>query len=166
MAGPSWESFAKLSPEEKKHISEAIVETQVKIISTTYDRAASYSQLIMIAGYASFFGVWSLTKPYLTPSQARWSAVFMIISVCFFVLFEVYKMIANAVHLTTHLNIIQDPEGNPDPVTLLKRFAEYDLARMRFNITFLRVWKIISCVAIFTALAGIGILLWSLVRGL
>jgi len=67
-----------------------------------------------------------------------------------------YKMCANTLDLASLLKILKGPGENPDPATLLRRFSEYDQARLRFNIQFLRVWAVASLLAITTALVGSG----------
>lgn len=38
------------------------IDNVVKIMAALYDKAAAYSNLIIIAGYAAFFAVWSNVK--------------------------------------------------------------------------------------------------------
>ena len=152
--------------EQQEKVANEIIETQIKIISATYDKAVSYTNLIVIGGYAGFFGLWSLTKQYLTATQARWAALLMLVSVCIFVFFEVYKMVATTKALLDRAKILEDPEAKTNPTTLLDKLREYEQAYKRHNVSFIRVWWVNVIVAVATALAAIGILLFSFVCGL
>jgi hypothetical protein len=55
---------------QQKDVAEKIIEAQIKIITASYDRAVAYTNVIVVAGYAAFFGLWTLTKPYLCKTQA------------------------------------------------------------------------------------------------
>jgi hypothetical protein len=77
--------------EAAKKAREAIVE----IVTKSYDKASAYTNLIMIAGYAGSFTIWSFTKQYLTARCAIAVALALGISLCAFVLFETFKMIVS-----------------------------------------------------------------------
>jgi hypothetical protein len=39
--------------------SERLFEELVKVISASYDKASAYTNLVMVAGYATFFATWA-----------------------------------------------------------------------------------------------------------
>jgi uncharacterized membrane protein (DUF2068 family) len=96
-----------------------IVETQIKIVSATFDKAVAYTNVIVIGGYAAFFGLWSLTKQYMTAMQARWAALLMLLSASTFVFFEVYKMIVTTKALHDRAKLLEDPYAKVNPRVLL-----------------------------------------------
>lgn len=156
----------KLAADQQKKVASDIVETEVKILSALYDKAAAYTNVIVIGGYASFFGLWQLTKPYLSPSQARWSALIMLVSVCCFVFFEVYKMVVTTARLAGRARNLEDPRFKTDLRFALDQLREYEQAVKRDNVTFIRVWKVNVVACVFGALIAVGILCYSFILGL
>ena len=82
-----------VNQQQQEQVAKDIIESHIKILSASYDKAVTYTNVIVIGGYASFFGLWSVSKPYLSAVQARWAALIMLLSVSTFVFFEVYKMV-------------------------------------------------------------------------
>src|SRR5881409_3943173 len=82
-----------IAEQQKERLASNIVEAQQKVITASYDRAASYTTVIIFGGYAGVFAIWQLSKEYLTKGQVLWSAVFLLVSLLSFVLFEVIKMV-------------------------------------------------------------------------
>lgn len=155
-----------LEEQQQRKIANDIIETNIKIVSATYDKAVAYTNVIIIGGYAGFFGLWSLTKGYLTATQARWSALIMLVSVCTFVFFEVYKMIFTATALFRQAKILEDPIARINSKVLLDKLSEFELAYKRHNVSFIRIWRINVILAVVTALVAVGIMLVSFVHGL
>ena len=52
----------------------------VKIMAALYDKAAAYTNLIIIAGYAAFFAVWGNVKAQLGKREMLYAALFITIS--------------------------------------------------------------------------------------
>lgn len=155
-----------LAQQERDRISREIVETQIKIVSALYDKAVAYTNVIILGGYASFFGLWSLTKPYLPPALARLAALLMLLSVLTFVLFEVFKMVVTTRSLHRQSLILSDPEGINDPSILLRRLQEFSQAERKTSIRFVKVWVANVAIAVSTGLTAAGILLYCFVSGL
>jgi hypothetical protein len=155
-----------LSQQERDRISKEIIETQIKILSALYDKAVAYTSVIIFGGYASFFGLWSLTKVYLSPGLARLAALLMLLSVLTFVLFEVFKMVVTSRSLYRQSLILSDPKGLNDPSILLRRLQDFSQAERKASIPFMRVWVVNVAIAVSTGLAAAGILLYCFVSGL
>lgn len=51
--------------------------------------AIHYTNIIITAGYAGFFGLWSISKDYVIPSQAKITFIMISISLFSFVIYEV-----------------------------------------------------------------------------
>jgi hypothetical protein len=77
-----------------KASAKEMFDLQLKLFSTLYDKAAAYTNSIVIAGYAGFFGLWALTRRYFTRSIALTAALLITISLTIFVAFEIFKMIS------------------------------------------------------------------------
>lgn len=125
-----------------------------------YQNAMQYTNLVIVAGYAGFFGLWQITKDVLKPWEIRTTGALMAISLFCFIAFEIYKMIIVAVHLRAIKPILsaEVPEERRVEVWS-KLFKEYD---NRFAA--LWIWFLVPCVATGTA-AGV-ILLVALIAGL
>jgi len=67
-----------------------------EILSFVYQKVSGYTNLVMLGGYASAFGIWQLTKANITAGQSMAVGFLIVCSVVLFAGFEVYKMIAHA----------------------------------------------------------------------
>ena len=85
-------SALKWFEQDDKRKIQVIQDYQIKLLSALFDKATAYANLIIMAGYAGFFGLWSFTKDKLTPMQVFWSALFITISASVFVIFETFKI--------------------------------------------------------------------------
>mgnify|MGYP001260409379 FL=1 len=152
--------------QEQERVAKAIIESHVKILSAGYDKAVTYTNVIVIGGYASFFGLWSVSKPYLSAVQARWAGLIMLLSVSTFVFFEVYKMVVTTRELHKRTQILQNPEAQDNPTIWLAKLEEYEQNCRRENIAFIRIWGANVIVAVVSAVVAVGILGFSFVNGL
>jgi hypothetical protein len=158
--------FEPLKQLQREMIDDEIVDTYIKIISASYDKAVTYMNVIIIAGYAGFFALWSLSKQYLTSTQARWAALSMLVSICTVVFFEVYKMETTTELLLKQAEILKGPAVKMDSTKALSALRKFEHAYERKNISFVRAWKVNVVVAVLTALVGAGILAFSFIHGL
>lgn len=71
-------------------------QVQKEILSHIYQKASGYTNLVMLGGYASAFGIWHLTKDNLSPERSMVVGFLILTSVILFAGFEVYKMVAHA----------------------------------------------------------------------
>jgi len=160
------EIVEKLAEQQQKNIATEIIENQIKIISALYDKSVTYTNVIIIGGYAGFFGLWSLTKSYLSKEQVLWSAIFIFISIFGFVFFEVVKMIFTSYSLLRRNNSISDPSLENDPVKLLDNLKQYDKDTEKHSTIFIKYWNIMLVITVTTALIAIAILFYSFIIGL
>lgn len=142
----------------KQQVAKEIVDTQIKILGALYDKAISYTNLIIVAGYASFFAMWSFTKEYLSPRQALWAALLMSISIVTFVFFEIIKMTVTSRSLLARTKAVSDPAAANDPQRLLTSLREFELQSQRDVVRFGIFWvfALVACVS--TAVLAIAIL--------
>lgn len=87
----------------KRQYDRAAAETQqrardemIAIVSVTFEKAAAYSNLIMLSGYAGAFAIWSYTRDQLAARASITIAISLATSLMAFVVFEIYKMIVHA----------------------------------------------------------------------
>jgi hypothetical protein len=78
---------------ERTRAYEDELKFQSDLLSVTFDKAASYLNLVKIAGYGGLFALLTLMGDALTKSQRLWSGLLIGSSLLIFVLFEVYKSI-------------------------------------------------------------------------
>jgi len=65
--------------------TEKMIYTYERLMGALYTKAATYTNLIMIGGYAAFFTLWNFTKLYLGVVETLIAALLMIISATIFV---------------------------------------------------------------------------------
>lgn len=68
------------------------VESQEKLVLSSYEQAKSYSNIIMMGGYVGLFAIWNFTKDDLKQWQTMTVGLLAILSVFSFVLFEIYGL--------------------------------------------------------------------------
>ena len=132
-----------VSDAQKKEQQEAvdrIVDQQIKIFAALYDKAITYTQLIVVAGYASFFGIWSFVKEYVSSKCVLWSAVFMSISVIIFVFFEVCKMVYNSWFLLKRDTTLKNIQTMNEPQKVLDALGQHDKQVQRTAIMWGKFW--------------------------
>jgi hypothetical protein len=151
---------------EDKRAAEELIQIHEKILTAAYDKAAAYTNLIFIGGYAGFFGLWQLTKDHLAKAQVLWAALFMLMSIITFVLFEVWKMYYSSRGLLGLGRIMSDPENQKSIKNLLAEIEKHSAEERKRVIWFGRVWHVALIVALFTGLAAAAILCWAFVMGL
>lgn len=152
--------------EDQKRAADKIAEAQQKLLTTSYDKAAAYTTVIIFGGYAGFFTLWQLSKEHLSKEQALWSALLILISMLAFVLFEVIKMILVTRSVIRQARTLRDPAVRRDPVTLLKALEGMEQAHSSGLGPFLVVWAITVAVALGGALAGAAVLGYAFISGL
>ena len=70
--------------------------------SALYDKASTYTKLIMGLGYGGFFTAWSGTKSHLSPRLLIGSALLVTVSLVLFITFEILQtMIASHFQLNS-----------------------------------------------------------------
>jgi hypothetical protein len=160
------EIIRQTAEKQQVEVGEKIVETQIKILTTSYDKAAAYNNVVIIAGYAAYFGLWSLTKTYITRDQAMWSALLMGSSMATFVFFQVFQMmfVSHSLH-KKYLTFSEKIRGKPAPEVLaeLKKLEE---GGKRATLRFLPIWRIHLLVAVSTGLLGFLVLGYAFVLAL
>jgi hypothetical protein len=149
---------SQLSEEEEKRQIDLIVDTQVRIITSAYDKANAYTNLIIIAGYAGFFALWQMTKDYLGRKQALLSALFILVSLIVFIVFEIYKAHFTSRVLRRYQQAVVNPENKNSLVTLVETMNSFERSEMQSALHFVTFWNFTFWVTTITGLAA-GIIL-------
>ena len=152
---------------EERHKAKEFLDIYLKVISLSYDKAAIYTNVVLIGGYGAFFALWATAHSYMYMPEnlLRWAAILAIISVSTVVVFEVGKMIITTNGLTGYWKRFETSEAVVDPAVIRQRFDDYDKHVARTNARFLLSWRVAVFFAGITALAAVGILLTGFVHG-
>ena len=93
------ESLNAVIHEQKLTGQIAVIEQQKQILAHIYEKAAAYTNLIMVGGYAGLFAVWQFTRHSLSTTVTLFIAVLAMTSLICFVGFEVYKNVTTSLFL-------------------------------------------------------------------
>jgi hypothetical protein len=147
-------------------VAEKIADAQLKIVTATFEKAAAYTNLMLIGGYAGFFGLWSMTKEFLSKHQVLWAALLVLISLTLFIVFEVVKMIVITKTITKKASLLRSPEARSSQAALLSHLNQVESDAETGSRRFMCFWLITVVLTASTALAGAGILVWAFVESL
>lgn len=147
-------------------MSNEIVDAQIEIMSAAYDKSIAYGNVIIIAGYASFFAMWSFTKEYLSARQVLWSAILMSISVLCFVLFEIWKMFVSGKLLLQYQRAVAELTQSNDPNQFIQTMRDHGKKEQKMTIAFGKIWYFNLMICIPTGLIAFGILFYAFIAGL
>lgn len=67
------------------------IEEQTAINAASFDKVNAYVNIIIFAGYAGFFAIWSFTNNQLPEKAKIWTALLVGVSLFFFVFWEVLR---------------------------------------------------------------------------
>lgn len=151
---------AELAKRAQKQAADEIVEVQIRVVSGTFDKLVTYTNLLVLAGYATFFGLWQVTKEMIDPRLSMLAAFFTAVSASVFVLFEVFRGYIHSLSLVKLDQIILGAAAT-DAQRLTQAIGEHSKAERVMNARILPVWRVIFLVTVLTGVAGIGILLWA-----
>lgn len=152
--------------QEQERLATQIVEAQQKLITVSYDKAATYTTVIIFGGYAGMFALWQLTKDFLSKPQALWAALLVLISLVSFVLFEVGKMILVTRSVFAKARVLNSPRVKSDPHYLLQALQDLENTQHATLLPFMIGWAISVGVCIITALGAVGVLGYAFIVGL
>ena len=136
-------------------------EAQADLMTRAFDRAAAYTNVIILAGYAGGFTVWGYTREHLTPRTTALVAILLLISVATFVFFETYKMVVNA---TQFLKMRAALTPELPPAEFLRRIGQFDQNARNYSARrLIPIWVAVMAVCIVTVLFAIAILIFNFV---
>lgn len=152
--------------QEQQRRAEKLAQAQLKLLTTSYDRAAAYTTVIVFSGYAGFFALWQLTKDDITRDQALWSALLLLVSLTAFVCFEVGKMIYVSVQVFRKARALESADNRQ---SLEKLIAVLDGMEQTYasNLKgFFAFWAVAVTVAVGGAISGAAVLVYAFITGL
>ncbi len=141
-------------------MSKELLEAQKELLESTFNKAMAYTNMIIFAGYASFFAIWNFTKPQLSDTQILWSALLISVSLIFFVLFEIYGMFHRSRSMLGLVKVVNNPD----------KFESFLLEHKNIEqgraVTLGRIWLIIFPISVITGVCGAGVLIWAFITQL
>ena len=123
-------------------------------LGNIYEKSTAYTNLVIIAGYASAFTIWQLTKHHMTLDQSMIVGSLLVLSVSLFVAFEVYKMISNTFHLDKLGMIVTKYFDNSELQ------EAWSIAINANKTRSLRVWKYFLVPTVISAVLAAIFILW------
>jgi len=148
---------------QQEAAAEKMIETLVKILSSSYDKSVAYNNVLIVAGYAAFFAIWGATKPALTNWISIASALLMVTSATVFVLFELFKMVHSSRAMTHLQSIAADESARKNPEVLQLKMKEYEAAQRLGSLRFLRIWVVVLAITASTGVLAVGLLAYNYV---
>jgi branched-subunit amino acid ABC-type transport system permease component len=123
-----------------------------------FDKAAAYTNLVMIGGYAGAFTIWSSTKAHLTPRATVATALLLGASLTIFIFFEIYKMFVRVSYSRQITNLIVSAAS---PKIFLEQNSLIERGSYRTNLLFARVWRVCLTASLLTAVPAIMLLFYN-----
>lgn len=155
-----------IAKQQQEQMVAKIGDAQERVMTVAYDKAATYTTIVIFGGYAGFFGIWQLTRDYLTKEQALWSAILILLSLLAFVLFEVIKLIVVSVGIIKQAAVLRDPTLKSDPERLLRALDEMQKSQTRVLWPVLVFWAVTVAVSLGGAIGGASVLVCAFVGSL
>jgi hypothetical protein len=110
----------------------SVLEQQKQILGHLSQNSMSYNHVILLIGYAALFATWELTKGYLSKPIAMYIGLLSLLSVFIFSIYEIRKMVYNALFIKSLDKIVQQILPVEDRIAVWKlAFEEWSKKEMR-----------------------------------
>lgn len=136
-----------------------LVEAQKELLDTSMKAAQSYTNVIMVVGYAALFTLWTQTKSDVTAGTSFWAAIFMCISVMAFVAWEIVGMVMRSMVHIRMAHVVADVNEYAQRVRVAIA-QQQDFARRMF-----KPWVALVSIAGSCGLIAFGIMLVAMMHG-
>ena len=148
------EIIKKLAERAEKEDHEKKIDALIKIQAAIFDKAAAYTNLVIVAGYVAFYAVWSKSEAYLPDTWFILSALLVTFSALTFICFEVFKSLINREAFKHLIEVVNAPQGQID-----KKLEEQKTREAQLTARVMRAWIVVFPVTLFTGLGGAALLL-------
>lgn len=150
----------------------ALLKEHVRLLeelSASQKDLASYTNLIIFGGYATFFGLWQISRHLLAPTESVDILLWMVASASIFVVFEVGRVAVISWWYTLHAIVALGAMPSMPPEEQQRRINEATRKGQSLNIRFYSfVWPLTSiCTIAFAvvAISKLAIALYSALSG-
>lgn len=151
------EDAAKRAPQARK---DEILDSVIKIQSAMFDKANAYTNIIIAAGYAGTFAIWTQVSSLLSVRQRAWTGCLLLLSITMFVLWEVAKMVLVGIQAHQYNQLAATNPMNIDNV-----LADWQKDSTRLTHKMGLAWAMfVLPICIGTAVGAAGILVFVFVR--
>lgn len=137
----------------------SLVDAQKDLLHEAMAAAQSYTNVIMVVGYAALFTLWAQTKGNFTMATTLVAGIFLALSVLCFVGWEIFGMIVRS-----KANIAIGRAVN-NPPEFEARMNNFKADQQVFMRRFYPIWIAVIGSAVGTALMGFVIMLCALMHG-
>lgn len=127
------------------------------LYSTLISSSSSYTNLIIVAGYAGFLSLLSSFNGKMQPFYLYVSGFFIVLSLTFFIAYEVFKMTSQAMFIKKVVSSVN--LGETDPVYAVENLKEYIA---NYNMINSGVWFICFLLTIIMGAIATAFLLYSI----
>ena len=165
MADDLQKAVEDLSRRAQKQAADEIIDAQIRVMAGTFDKATAYANLLVLAGYASFFGLWQVTKGQVDTKLSTLAALLMAVSATVFVFFEVAKSLYHSISLN-RLNKVMTGPAAANPHLLLQAIAEHNKTQDKATTRLFRWWLVAFIITVVAGLGAVGILMSAFVGAL
>jgi hypothetical protein len=130
--------------------------------SSMYEKASTYTKVIIGLGYGGFFAVWSGTKQHLSPKALVGSALFETVSLVLFIVFEIWQAMVMSYLSIEFANTVK----NRPTADVSEALQTHKRKTMKLMQPLFSAWKIVFPVSALTGLVGAGILIYAFIGSL
>ena len=148
------QAAARAEEAQQERLAQEQLAVQIQILTTAFDKAAAYTNLLILGAYAGFFGLWQLSKEHLSKQDALWSALLVFTSLIFLVVFEVVKMSVVQQEIATKSKALKSPETESNPRLVLQKLRDISTAHERVGMRLMTFWRVTMAVTVSTGLVG------------
>ncbi len=120
----------KINSENKE-----LLDLIIRIYSNMFDKAMNYTNIIIVAGFAGLLTIWGYVQNFLHNWDKIASILAIVISLIFFIIWEIIKMITNGISSQRITKVLKSP-----PSQLSQKLREAEINEQKQNILFYRVW--------------------------
>lgn len=128
-----------------------------EIQGRSFKDAATYVNVIVIAGYAAIFTIWSNVKAIVSPMEIASVAALLLFSIVVFVAFELTKMIILSLSMRRNVAAAMRDPMIEDYLSKLIEAEQTGMQRMGI---FMKAWPLVLALTILPALTAAVVLFW------
>ena len=141
--------------------SAVVVKELEHLQASLFDKASTYTKVIIGLGYGGFFAAWSATRAQLSPRLLVSSALCVTISLVFFVVFEIYQTM-----IISKISIEFSKAVDSDPYELPAALEAFRIRNRKLTKPLLAIWMYVFSITVVSGLGGAAILVYAFVRSL
>jgi hypothetical protein len=141
--------------------SSALLRELKELQTSLFDKATAYTKLILGLGYAAFFTVWAGTHQRFSVRQAMISALFMMVSLVLYIIFEIAQTTVISYLGIDFARAVSAPSANIEA-----SLREYNERSAKLTRPLMAAWKIIFPLTVISGLCGAVVLISAFVVSL